>query len=122
MPKIAIIQFSKNSYRREYDEDSYRQKIAEHISDWTEVSQEDFQTLQDAKYIYNFEVITRPEDEPRFIADTVQAYLKKIEAEKKAREDAQKRYEAKKAEAALKRKQKMLEKLKAELEGKNANL
>jgi hypothetical protein len=97
--KIAII--TTRDYTRGYgdDYDDYG-KIIESITDWEEVSDEDYKTLQYAAPRLNFAIIEQPTDTKKFIAKSIADYtaIAKAEAIREA-EERQKR-----ADAALARK------------------
>ena len=97
--KIAII--TTRDYTRGYgdDYDDYG-KIIESITDWEEVSDEDYKTLQYAAPRLNFAIIEQPTDTKKFIAKSIADYtaISKAEAIREA-EEKQKR-----ADAALARK------------------
>jgi len=109
--KIAII--TTRDYTRGYgdDYDDYG-KIIESITDWEEVSDEDFKTLQYAASRLNFSVVEQPTDTKKFIAKSIADYtaIAKAEAIREA-EEKQKR-----ADAALARK------FKKELKDKDSKL
>jgi len=119
--KIAII--TTRDYTRGYgdDYDDYG-KIIESITDWEEVSDEDFKTLQYAASRLNFSVVEQPTDTKKFIAKSIADYtaIAKAEAIREA-EEKQKRADAalaRKFKKELKDKDsklKMLKKLQAEL-------
>ena len=119
--KIAII--TTRDYTRGYgdDYDDYG-KIIESITDWEEVSDEDYKTLQYASSRLNFKIIEQPTDTKAFIAKSIADYtaIAKAEAIREA-EEKQKRADAalaRKFKKELKDKDskiKMLKKLQAEL-------
>ena len=117
MKKIAIIQYN---YQDFYNDDFYSSKaVVESITDWTEVTDEEYKILKNGMRHVNgkyYAVIERPENEPQFVKETVKSYLDKIKKLEKARVDAQKRHEAKAQEAKEKRERKQFEKLKAKFE------
>ena len=117
--KIAIIT-SRDTYCG-YDDEDY-QRIIESITDWDEVTDEEFKTLQFAAPRLGFSILERPIDAPKFIAKTIADYkaICKAEAEREAAE------REKREKAALERKfkkelkdkvskEKMLAKLAADL-------
>lgn len=97
--KIAII--TTRDYTRGYgdDYDDYG-KIIESITDWEEVSDDDFKTLQYAASRLNFAILEQPTDTKKFIAKSIADYtaIAKAEAERAAEE------KKKRDEAALQRK------------------
>ena len=117
--KIAIIT-SRFFYSGEYDEQC--NQIIESITEWEEVSDEEFKTLQFASPRLNFTILEQPVDTKKFIAKTIADYkaIAKAEAERAA-EDKRKREEAalqRKFKKELKdkaSKEKMLQKLSVEL-------
>jgi hypothetical protein len=120
--KIAIIT-TKDVYSN-YGDDC--NTVINNITEWTEVSDEDFRLLQQAAYKMpygqQFVILEQPIDTPAFIAKTIADYIK-LSKQEEAREAAEKK---KKAADALARKykkelkdveskKKLFEKLKAEL-------
>jgi len=95
--KIAIIT-SREYYSGEYDEDYH--KIVDSITDWEEVSDEDFKLLQYASPRLGFSIIERPIDARKFIAKTIADYkaIALAEEEREAKEKKER------ADAALARK------------------
>ena len=117
--KIAIIT-SRDSYSGDYGEDY--QKIIDSITDWDEVTDEEFKTLQFASSRLNFSIIERPIEPKKFIAKTIADYKAICKAEEvRAAEEKRKRDEAalaRKFKKELKDKEsklKMLKKLQEEL-------
>lgn len=119
--KIAIIKTRTFNYYSDYDDYS-RQMIAESITDWEEVSDEDFNVLLSAAGLYNYQVIEQSTDVKNFIGKTIADYKKFVEKENKRIAEEKRQRE----EAALQRKfkkelkdktskEKMLAKLVAEL-------
>lgn len=119
--KIAIIK--TREYSRGYgdDYDGY-DKIVDSITDWEEVTDAEFKSLEAASYKFGFSIIEQPTDTKAFIVKTLADY-KKLAAEEERRQVEEKR---KREEAALQRKykkelkdkaskEKMLAKLSAEL-------
>jgi hypothetical protein len=117
--KIAIITTRDGSY------DSYNDeyiKIIDSITDWEDVSDEEFRTLQFASSRLGFKLIERPADMPKFIAKTIKDYkaISKAEEEraaeeKKNREEAALQRKFKKDLKDKVSKEKMLNKLAEEL-------
>jgi hypothetical protein len=117
--KIAIITTRDGSY------DSYNDeyiKIIDSITDWEDVSDEEFRTLQFASSKLGFKLIERPADMPKFIAKTIKDYkaISKAEEEraaeeKKNREEAALQRKFKKDLKDKVSKEKMLNKLAEEL-------
>lgn len=122
MPKIALIK-SSCKYNYEYD---YNEKVAENISEWEEVSEEEFKLL--TSYFYknynskNIVVIEFVENQRETIDLAVKAqleYIKKEEekrlAEKKAKEEKALARKLKLDQKKLEDKKKLLEQLRKEL-------
>jgi len=119
--KIAII--TTRDYTRGYgdDYDDYG-KIIESITDWEEVSDEDFKTLTYASSRLGFSLLERPVDTKKFIAKSIADYTAIAKAEeiraaeeKKAREEAALQRKFKKELKDKVSKEKMLKKLIEEL-------
>lgn len=107
--KIAIIT-TEDNYSSNFDDD-YK-IVATSISDWTEVTEAEYQLLlKFGVQRYKFKVIERPSDEESFVKKTVAQYM--IEAEKEAKQVAAQREKERKRkeDAAAKReaKRKQLE-------------
>lgn len=124
MHKIAIIKTREFNDYSDYDSYSVK-KIVESITDWEEVSDEDFKTLQFALPRIGCLMIERPVDEKQFIAKTIAdytAYAKAEEArmaeEKRIREEAALQRKLKKELKDTKTKKALYEKLKEEFEAK----
>ena len=95
---IAII-IKRNECYYDYND----RVIIDSISNWDEVSDEDYTLLYKAKNkLGTFDIIERPINEPQFIAKTIAAYLK-IAAEEAEKERKEKE---KKKRVALERKHK----------------
>lgn len=116
---IAIIK-SREYYSGDYDE--YNNKLIESITDWEEVSDEDFKALQAASYRLEFTLLERPTNVKAFVAKTIEDYKKlvkadneRIEQEKKAREEAALQRKFKKELKDKASKEKMLVKLAQDL-------
>lgn len=119
--KIAVIKTREFENYSDYDNYSM-QKIVESITEWEEVSDEDFKALQFALPRIGCTIIERPMNEPAFIAKTLADYKAFAKAEEaKAAEEKRKREEAaleRKFKKELKdkaSKEKMLAKLAKEL-------
>lgn len=120
--KIAII-ISRYSTPRGYGDDYYDyEKIIESITDWEEISDEDYKTLQYAASRLNFAIIEQPTDTKKFITKSIADYIAiaKAEAlreaeEKKKREEAAFARKFKKELKDRVSKEKMLAKLSEEL-------
>jgi hypothetical protein len=122
--KIAILKTREFTNYSDYDGYSV-EKIIESITDWTEVSDEDFKILVNFSTSKGFVVLEQPVDTKTFVAKTVAEYLIFVEALKRRQEEEKKKRE----EAALNRKLKkefkeskskkaLYEQLKAEFENK----
>lgn len=119
--KIAIIK--SRTFENYSDYDSYSiQRIVESITDWEEVSDEEYQMLTSAANRSGYQVLEQPVDAKKFIAKTIAEYKAFVQAEN-ARMAEEKRI---RAEEALQRKfkkelkdkaskEKMLAKLSEEL-------
>jgi hypothetical protein len=124
MHKIAIIKTREFSDYHNYDDYSTR-KIIESITDWDEVSDEDFNVLTQIGPRLGFVILERPANTPAFIAKTVADYKemvraeeRRLAAEKKARENAALERKMKKELNDSKTKKALYEKLKSEFEPK----
>lgn len=120
MRRIAIIK-SREFYTGDYD-DYASQKIIDSITDWDEVSDEDFACLQAMAGRLNFSILERPADTGAFIAKTVKEYKdyvkaeeKRVAEEKRLREEAALERKMKKELKDKTSKEKMLKKLIDEL-------
>lgn len=116
--KIAIITTQDVYYN--YGDD--HETLVKSITDWEEVSDEDFRMLQQASYKFNFFILEQPTDTKAFIAKTISDYKELVKQEAaKAAEEKRKREERaqqRKFQKELKDKESkkaLLEKLKAEL-------
>lgn len=99
-------------------------KIAGSITEWSEVTDEQYEILKRAQaydYHHNFVLIERPQDEKKFIEATVAGYLKwakKVEDDRKAeeqkRKDASLQRKLKKEARTKADRLKLLEQLKSE--------
>jgi len=122
--KIAIIKTREFSDYSDYDQYVIH-RIAESITDWTEVSDEDFRLLCNASNRNNFMVLEQPVDTKSFIAKTVAEYTALVRAEEvRLAEEKRKSQEAalqrklKKELRETKTKKALYEKLKEEFENK----
>ena len=97
--KIAIIT-TRNITVSDYDGYDTNITIAQSITDWEEVTDEEFKMLHQASYRLGFGIIERPVDTPAYIAKTIADY-KAIAAAEEAKMAAEKR---KREEEALQRK------------------
>ena len=117
--KIAIITSRDVWYN--YGDDHVR--IIDSITDWEEISDENYNLLQKARSrLGHFEILEMPTEQENFIAKTIAQYLtlaeedaKKAEAEKKKREEAALARKHKKDLKDKESKLKLLKKLQEEL-------
>lgn len=122
MRKIAIIK-SRDFYENGPAYDEYSMvTVINSITEWSEVTEEEFKLLQLALPRVGCSMLERPLDEKAFIAKTVADYVaiaraeeEKRAAEKKQREDAARERAMKRQLKTVKDKKALLEKLKAEL-------
>ena len=91
--KIAILKMREVPYSEYGDPDGY-QMIVQSITDWEEVSEDDFRTLQLASRTLGFAVIEQPLDTKDFLAKTIKEYTALARAqEKRAAEEKKKKEE-----------------------------
>ena len=105
MKKIAIITFvdTYKNYQDDYDCD----KIVDSITEWSEVTQEDYDILvKEEARSRNFFVIERLDADPKFIQKTVAEYLKQAKAEAEKKLKAEQAAKEKKLAAELKKRAK----------------
>lgn len=92
--KIAIIK-GREYLQGQYGDDDYysnTQKIIDSITDWAEVTDEEYKTLNFAAGRLNFTIITQPTDTKAFIAKTIADYMAICKAEEvRAAEEKRKR-------------------------------
>lgn len=119
--KIAIIT-TRDISISDYDGYDTTHTIAQSITDWDEVTHEEFLLLQQASYRVGFKIIERPVDTPAYVAKTIADYKAiaaaeeaKAAKEKKEREDAALARKFKKELKDKASKEKMLAKLSEEL-------
>lgn len=119
---IAIIYGRELSQYDSYHDDYSTMKIVESITDWEEVTDEEFKILRFQSSRMNYSIIVRPTDTKKFIAKTIADYLavakveeEKAVKEKKEREDAALARKFKKELKDRASKEKMLAKLVQEL-------
>lgn len=122
--KIAIIKMREVPYSEYGDPDGY-QMIVQSITDWEEVSDEDFRTLQLASNPLGFRIIEQPLNTKDFIAKTIREYSALARAEearqaeeKRRREEAALQRKLKKELKDAKTKEALYKKLKEEFEAK----
>ena len=119
--KIAIIT-TRDISITDYDGYDLDRTIIGSITDWDEVTHDDFLLLQQASYRVGFKIIERPVDTPGFIAKTIADYKAiakaeeaKAAKEKKEREEAALTRKFKKELKDTASKEKMLARLSEEL-------
>ena len=95
MRKVAVF-WTEDRYDK-YDD---YEKIVTSITDWTEISDDDFLILQRASWKKNFTVVEQPNPQPAFIAKTIEDFL----AEEHAALEKEAAAKKKRAAAALKKK------------------
>ena len=95
---IAIVT-SKDYYPGGYGDDGH-ETIITSISDWAEVTDDEFKSLNAAKSRLGYMILERPTDMKAFVAKTVADYLAYAKAEEKRKADEK----AAKEKAALERK------------------
>ncbi len=110
MRKVAIIKV------RDVSDYESSQLIASSISDWDEVTDEQFDALSKELVYGEYRVIERLTDTAEFIENTVKAHLKRIEKQKKEAEKWQRDREQKANERKQKREAKRVEKEREEYE------
>jgi hypothetical protein len=119
--KIAIIT-SHTDYNA-YDDYADSDTVVNSITEWTEVSHEDFEMLKQSSYLNrNFFVVEQPIDPGEFVAKTVADYIEYTKAENirvakeaQSRKDSAEAKRLKKLETDKERKVKLLKKLQDEL-------
>lgn len=118
---IAIVNF-KDCYFN-YGDD-YEQ-VAQSISEWSEVTEEEFELLTTFSGKYTWKVIERLDKKPKFIPTTVKAAINEARAHQELVAKQKAEAEAKKLARELKRKaktieqeKKLLDELKLKYEGK----
>lgn len=119
--KIAIIT-TRDISVSDYDGYDTNITIANSITDWDEVTHDEFLLLQQASYRVGFRIIERPVDTSAYVAKTIADYKAiakaeeaKAAKEKKDREDAALQRKFKKELKDKTSKEKMLAKLSEEL-------
>jgi NADH dehydrogenase/NADH:ubiquinone oxidoreductase subunit G len=118
--KVAILLTTDVYSYDEYNDD--HRSIVNSITEWEEISNEDFQVLQSASYRKGFKIVEQPANPSDFIAKTVSEEIArakeeaiKLEAEKVARAEAAKLKKYKKDLKDKESKLALLKKLQAEL-------
>lgn len=120
MKKIAIITsktIGLNSYEDQTD-------IIASITEWTEVSDDDYNKLvRDRAQVGDYHILVFPEEQEKFIKTRVEAFLeraKQREEERAKREALKAKKAAARAADELYKKQKLFEQLKKELSASSA--
>ena len=86
--KIAIIT-TREINVGDYDGYDTTHMIANSITDWEEVTDEEFKMLQQASWRVGFKILERPVDAPKFIAKTISDYKAIAAAEEAKAESGQ---------------------------------
>lgn len=100
MREIAIITTKSAEY---YDDDS---KTVDSITDWSEVSDEDYELLVRFSNKYDWTVIERLDKKPGFLLNSVKAALDEVKLEEERQRIAKVESDRKKQERLLKKKAK----------------
>ena len=100
MREIAIITVKELSHYDDYT------KVVDSITEWTEVSDEDYLLLCKASCRYNWNVLERLDKKHGFILSTVKSALEEVRKEEERQRVAKKEAEEKKQERLLKKKAK----------------
>lgn len=115
-PQTHLIAIIKGREILMYDRDGYENfiKIIDSITDWEEVSEEEYQELEHASRVLgSFTIIERPHDYKSFTAKTIADYRKVIKKEMEERAAREEKYrieqEEKKRKAAEKKMKKLLQ-------------
>jgi hypothetical protein len=118
--KVAILLTTDVYSYDEYNDD--HRSIVNSITEWEEISNEDFQVLQAASYRKGFKIVEQPTNIKEFVAKTVTEEIArakeeaiKLEAEKVARAEAARLKKYKKDLKDKESKLALLKKLQAEL-------
>lgn len=111
MRKVAVI-----LHRYSYDTYSDYDKIIEKITDFAEVTNEDYNLLVQASHEQGFQILEVPINQQEFIANTVADYLKiaKAEEEKRRKEEAKRKAQREEAKRKVKQKTEEAERKKLE--------
>jgi 3-methyladenine DNA glycosylase AlkD len=109
MRKIAIITVHDGCFNS-YDDYT---RIVQSITDWAEVTDEEFFALQNASYRKQFTIIEQQIDQDEFIKRTVAEYLEEVAKEAAKEAERKEKEAAKRRERELKRKAKDAEAEKA---------
>lgn len=101
MRKIAII-----TVKEQYSDYNYYDEVIESITEWSEVSEEDYNLLVKFSYGHDWRVIERLDSNPDFIPKTIEAAIKEVRLEAERVEKQRLEAEKKKQERLLKKKAK----------------
>jgi len=121
--KIAIITGREISTYSDHDDDySSPRRVVESITDWEEVSEEDYRLLLSCQNYLNFSIIEQPTNQKQFIEKSIASWKKRCEETQRLQLEQKQAREAKALAAKIKKqartreaKLKLLEQLKAEL-------
>jgi hypothetical protein len=100
MREIAIFTVKEFSHYDDYT------KIVDSITEWTEVSDEDYRLLYKFSERYNWNVLERLDKKPGFVLSTVEAALEEVRKEEEQARLAMAVAEEKKQERLLKKRAK----------------
>lgn len=101
MREIAIV-----TYRDKYVNYDDYERVVDSITDWTEVSEEDYKLLLSFSSKRNWTILERLDKKPGFVPNTVKAALEEVRLEEERQRIAKKEAERKKQERLLKKKAK----------------
>lgn len=110
MKKVAIVFYREVEAYHEYDHYGTDILVASQITEWTEVTDQEYSLLQKASLKKGFKVVSFPENQKEYIKKTVDDVLRELEEEKKKKEEE----DAEKARKAAERTAKRLAKTEAE--------
>lgn len=85
MRKIAIL-VGREVTTYTYDDEWTTHNIAASITEWTDVTQEEYSLLQKAQYEKNFTIIEQMPEQEKFIKKTVAGILERIRQEEELRQ------------------------------------
>jgi hypothetical protein len=114
---VAILTYAEGMYRPDFDDYSGVADVADTLSEWVEVTDEEYELLKKAQYARSFLLVEKPSDLKTFVKQTVESELEIIrEAQRKLEEARAKRRgdEARAEEKKRQRKLKQLQKLQEE--------
>jgi len=112
--KVAIVT-GNEMYDSHLEESKF---FIESITDWVDVTEEEYNILNAARYTYNYRIVVRPIDTKQVVVETIAEYLEKIKQdEEKKKVEKEKRRLASEAKLVVTREQKLKElaRLKKEL-------